>query len=218
MSFRALVVNKPEEGPATQEIQTLTEDQLPEADVTVAVEYSTLNYKDGLCITTSVGLVRKCPHVPGIDFARTLEASDSDAFAPGDKVVLTGWRVGEVWWGGYSQKARVKSEWMARVPGGIETRQAMAVGTAGFTAMLAIMALENHGLTTDAGPVLVTGAAGGVGGEIAAVIADSPAFDYLDAPVQRISAIDAPAIYSPPLEKIQLPKANVVIKKVLEIC
>ena len=190
MSFRALVVNKGEDGPATQEIQDLTEDQLPEGDVTVAVEYSTLNYKDGLCITASGGLVRKFPHVPGIDFAGTVEASDSDQFAPGDKVVLTGWRVGEVWWGGYSQKARVKSEWLTRLPEGIDTRQAMAVGTAGFTSMLAVMALENHGLTTTDGPVLVTGAAGGVGSvatailgnlgyEVAAVTGRPETADYL---------------------------------------
>lgn len=172
MSFRALVVNKNEDGPATQEIQELTEDQLPEADVTVAVEYSTLNYKDGLCITASGGLVRKFPHVPGIDFAGTVESSASDAFQPGDKVVLTGWRVGEVWWGGYSQKARVKSEWLTRLPQGIDTRQAMAVGTAGFTSMLAVMALENQGLTTSNGPVLVTGAAGGVGSVATAILAN----------------------------------------------
>ena len=172
MSFRALVVNKGEDGPATQEIQDLTEDRLPEGDVTVAVEYSTLNYKDGLCITASGGLVRNFPHVPGIDFAGTVEASDSDQFAPGDKVVLTGWRVGEVWWGGYSQKARVKSEWLTRLPEGIDTRQAMAVGTAGFTSMLAVMALENHGLTTSGGPVLVTGAAGGVGSVATAILAN----------------------------------------------
>ncbi len=172
MSFRALVVNKPEDGPVTQEIQDLTEDQLPEADVTVAVEYSTLNYKDGLCINATGGLVRKFPHVPGIDFAGTVETSGSGAFQPGDKVVLTGWRVGEAWWGGYSQKARVKSDWLVRLPEGIDTRQAMAVGTAGFTSMLAVMALENQGLTTDAGPVLVTGAAGGVGSVATAILAN----------------------------------------------
>ena len=116
--------------------------------------------------------MRKFPHVPGIDFAGTVEASDSDQFARGDKVVLTGWRVGEVWWGGYSQKARVKSEWLTPLPGGIDSRQAMAVGTAGFTSMLAIMALENHGMKTSDGPVLVTGAAGGVGSVATAILAN----------------------------------------------
>ena len=172
MSFRALVVNKPEEGPVTQEIKDLEISDLPEADVTVAVDYSTLNYKDGLCITASGGLVRKFPHVPGIDFAGTVEASESDQFTPGEKVVLTGWRVGEVWWGGYSQKARVKSEWLTPLPAGINTRQAMAVGTAGFTSMLAVMALENQGMTPSNGPVLVTGAAGGVGSVATAILAN----------------------------------------------
>ena len=190
MSIRALMVSKEEDGPVSAAVTEITEDQLPEADVTVAVEYSTLNYKDGLCITGNGGLVRNYPHVPGIDFAGTVEASDSDQFAPGDKVVLTGWRVGEVWWGGYSQKARVKSEWLTRLPEGIDTRQAMAVGTAGFTSMLAVMALENHGLTTTDGPVLVTGAAGGVGSvatailgnlgyEVAAVTGRPETADYL---------------------------------------
>ena len=172
MSFRALVVNKDGDGPVTQAVTDLEEDALPEADVTVAVEYSTLNYKDGLCITGTGGLVRNFPHVPGIDFAGTVEKSSSDQFLPGDKVVLTGWRVGEVWWGGYSQKARVKSDWLTRLPEGIDTRQAMAVGTAGFTAMLAIMALESHGMAPEDGPVLVTGAAGGVGSVATAILAE----------------------------------------------
>ncbi|MEM9060805.1 MAG: MDR family oxidoreductase [Pseudomonadota bacterium] len=172
MSIRALVVSKEEDGPVSSEVTTISEDQLPEADVTVAVEYSTLNYKDGLCITGSGGLVRNFPHVPGIDFAGTVEKSDSDAFLPGDKVVLTGWRVGEVWWGGYAQKARVKSDWLVRLPEGIDTKQAMAVGTAGFTSMLSVIALENMGLTQDNGPVLVTGAAGGVGSVATAILAN----------------------------------------------
>ncbi|MEL6999417.1 MAG: MDR family oxidoreductase [Pseudomonadota bacterium] len=172
MSIRALVVSKEEDGPVSSEVTTITEDQLPEADVTVAVEYSTLNYKDGLCITGTGGLVRNFPHVPGIDFAGTVEKSDSDAFLPGDRVVLTGWRVGEVWWGGYSQKARVKSDWLVRLPEEISTKQAMAVGTAGFTSMLSVIALENMGLTVDNGPVLVTGAAGGVGSVATAILAN----------------------------------------------
>ncbi|MEM1159858.1 MAG: MDR family oxidoreductase [Pseudomonadota bacterium] len=172
MAFKALMVTKEDDGPAKAEVTEIEEASLPEGDVTVAVEYSTLNYKDGLCITASGGLVRNFPHVPGIDFAGTVEASDNPAFAPGDKVVLTGWRVGEVWWGGYSQKARVKSEWLTPLPEGIDTRQAMAVGTAGFTSMLAVMALENHGMTPSDGPVLVTGAAGGVGSVATAILAN----------------------------------------------
>lgn len=172
MSFKALMVQRAEDKTVTQEIVDLTVDQLPEADVTVAVEYSTVNYKDGLCITGKGGLVRTYPHVPGIDFAGTVETSSSSDFVPGDKVVLTGWRVGEVWWGGYSQKARVKAEWLTRLPDGIDTRQAMAVGTAGFTAMLSVMALEKQGLAVDSGPVLVTGAAGGVGSVATAILAN----------------------------------------------
>jgi acrylyl-CoA reductase (NADPH) len=171
MSFRALVVDKAEDGTVSQRIAELDEAALPEADVTVAVEYSTLNYKDGLCLTGGGGLVRKYPHVPGIDFAGTVEASDTSAFKPGDRVVLTGWRVGEVWWGGHAQKARVRSDWLVPLPEGLDARQAMAVGTAGFTAMLAVMALERHGLAPGSGPVLVTGASGGVGSVATAILA-----------------------------------------------
>jgi acrylyl-CoA reductase (NADPH) len=152
-------------------VQELAEDRLPAGDVTVAVEYSTLNYKDGLCIGPGGGLVRTYPHVPGIDFAGTVEASDDPRYAPGDRVILTGWRVGEAWWGGYAQKARVKADWLVACPEALTTRQAMAVGTAGFTAMLALMALEEHGLSPDAGEVLVTGAAGGVGSVAVALLA-----------------------------------------------
>jgi acrylyl-CoA reductase (NADPH) len=170
--FKALVVNKDEEsGKISAAVEEITEAQLPDGDVTVAVEYSTLNYKDGLCIGPGGGLVRKYPHVPGIDFAGTVEASDDDRYSPGDKVVLTGWRVGEAHWGGYAQKARVKADWLVPLPAGLDTRQAMAVGTAGFTAMLAVMALEDHGLKVGDGPVLVTGAAGGVGSVAVAILA-----------------------------------------------
>ena len=171
MSFKALVVEKDEAGTVSAGVQDLDESRLPEAGVTVAVEYSTVNYKDGLCITGGGGLVRQYPHVPGIDLAGTVEQSDDARYAPGDKVVLTGWRVGEVWWGGYAQKARVKPEWLVPLPDGLDTRKAMAVGTAGFTAMLAVMALEDHGLAPDQGPVLVTGAAGGVGSVATAILA-----------------------------------------------
>ena len=170
--FDALMVNKDEDtGKTHAEVTQIDLDRLPEGDVTVAVEYSTVNYKDGLCIGPGGGLVRKYPHIPGIDFAGTVEASDDDRYKPGDKVVLTGWRVGEAHWGGYAQKARVKADWLVPLPEGLDTRQAMAVGTAGFTAMLSVMALEDHGLVPGNGPVLVTGAAGGVGSVGVAILA-----------------------------------------------
>ncbi|WP_425078228.1 acryloyl-CoA reductase [Ruegeria denitrificans] len=170
--FNALVMDKDEEsGIATGSIKQLSVDDLPHGDVTVAVEYSTVNYKDGLCLSPKGGgLVRAYPHVPGIDYAGTVEASSDDRYKPGDKVVLTGWRVGEAHWGGYSQKANARADWLVPLPNGLTTRQAMAVGTAGFTAMLAVMALEDHGLTPDRGPVLVTGAAGGVGSVATAIL------------------------------------------------
>ena len=170
--FDALIVTKDEEsGKTSAAVTQIDLDQLPAGEVTVAVEYSTVNYKDGLCIGPGGGLVRKYPHIPGIDFAGTVEASDDDRYKPGDKVVSTGWRVGEAHWGGYSQKARVRADWLVPLPKGLDTRQAMAVGTAGFTAMLAVMALEDHGLKTGHGPVLVTGAAGGVGSVAVAILA-----------------------------------------------
>lgn len=190
MSFQALLVEKDDDGKTSASVQQIDESRLPEGDVTVDVEYSTLNYKDGLCIGPGGGLVRNYPHIPGIDLSGTVAESSNGAYKQGDKVVLTGWRVGEAWWGGYSQKARVKSEWLVPLPEGISTRQAMAVGTAGFTAMLAIMALQDHGLTPEKGPVLVTGGAGGVGSvgiailhnlgfDVAAVTGRPEAGDYL---------------------------------------
>jgi acrylyl-CoA reductase (NADPH) len=169
--FNALIVDRDEVGKTHASVCQLDESQLPEGNVTVAVEYSTLNYKDGLCIGPGGGLVRSYPHVPGIDFAGTVEASDDSRYAPGDKVVSTGWRVGEVRWGGYAQKARVEGDWLVPLPNGLTTQQAMAVGTAGFTAMLAVMALERNGLKPGDGPVLVTGAAGGVGSVATAILA-----------------------------------------------
>ncbi len=166
--FKALLVEKDEDGTTRAAVQELGEDRLPEGDVTVAVEYSTVNYKDGLCVGPGGGLVRTYPHVPGVDLAGTVEASDDARYKPGDKVVLTGWRVGETHWGGYAQKARVRADWLVPLPAGLDTRQAMAVGTAGFTAMLAVMALEDHGIKD--GPVLVTGAAGGVGSVATAIL------------------------------------------------
>ena len=172
MTFRALVVEKDDEGKTSASVQQLDEAQLPEGDVTVAVEYSTVNYKDGLCVGPGGGLVRNYPHIPGIDFAGTVAQSDNPAYKAGDPVVLTGWRVGEAHWGGYAEKARVKADWLVPLPEGLSARAAMAVGTAGFTAMLAIMALEDHGLSPDQGEVLVTGAAGGVGSVATAILAN----------------------------------------------
>ena len=170
--FNALVVNKNDEGKTSAAVQHISLDDLPDGDVVVAVDYSTVNYKDGLCIGPGGGLVRNYPHVPGIDFAGTVETSNDPRYKAGDKVALTGWRVGEVHWGGYAQKARVKADWLVPLPAGLTTRQAMAVGTAGFTAMLAVMALQDHGLTAGSGPVLVTGAAGGVGSVATAILAN----------------------------------------------
>lgn len=158
--FAALLVDKGEDG-VSAAVTDLSEERLPDGDVTVAVRHSTLNYKDGLCLTGGGGLVRSYPHVPGIDFAGVVEASDDPRWRRGDEVVLTGWRVGEVRWGGYATRARVRGDWLVRVPEGLTMRRAMAVGTAGLTAMLAVLALERQGLPD--GPVLVTGAAGGVG-------------------------------------------------------
>ena len=161
--FQALVLHEAG-GKVEPRLETVDEARLPAGEVTVAVEYSTLNYKDGMILQGQGRLVRQYPHVPGIDFAGTVLDSLSPEFKPGDSVVLTGWRVGELQWGGYAERARVKAEHLVRLPEGLTTRQAMAIGTAGFTAMLAVIALERHGLAPGAGDVLVTGAAGGVGG------------------------------------------------------
>ncbi len=171
MTFKALIVDKHDDGQTQASIKEISEDQLPQGDVTIAIDYSTVNYKDGLCLGSGGGLVREYPHIPGIDFAGTVESAEDNRYKPGDKVILTGWRVGEVWWGGYAQKARVKADWLVPLPEGLTTKQAMAVGTAGFTAMLGVLALEDHGLKPDQGPVLVTGAAGGVGSVAIALLA-----------------------------------------------
>lgn len=168
--FRALLLEEAD-GTVAPYLRELSLDDLPPGDVTVAIDYSDLNYKDGMVVKNLGRLVRSFPHVPGIDLAGTVETSASPDFKPGDRVVLTGWRVGEVHWGGFAQKARVDAGWLVPLPDGLTTQQAMAVGTAGFTAMLAIDALEAHGLTPDAGEVLVTGAAGGVGSVAVAILA-----------------------------------------------
>jgi acrylyl-CoA reductase (NADPH) len=170
MSFRALVLHE-EGGRVVPHLETVDDARLPAGDVTVRVAYSTLNYKDGMILAGQGRLVRHYPHVPGIDFAGTVEQSASPDFAPGDPVILTGWRVGEVQWGGYAERARVKADWLVRRPDRLSARQAMAIGTAGFTAMLAIIALKRHGLAPSAGEVLVTGAAGGVGSIAVALLA-----------------------------------------------
>lgn len=188
--FKALLIEKSDDETVTMGIKDLDEAQLPEGNVSVDVEYTTVNFKDGLFMDTTSGRLRNFPHVPGIDFSGTVSASEDSRYAAGDKVVLTGWRVGETHWGGYAQKARLDADWLVPLPEGLTTRQAMAVGTAGFTAMLAVMALEDHGLKPEDGPVLVTGAAGGVGSvatailaklgyEVAAVTGRPEAADYL---------------------------------------
>lgn len=160
--FQALLIEKHDEAPRVG-IAELADTQLPEGDVTVRVLYSTLNYKDALAITGRGPVVRQFPMVPGIDFAGVVEASSHPQYQPGDRVLLNGWGVGENHWGGLAEKARVKGEWLIPLPSALSEFQAMAVGTAGYTAMLCLMALERHGLTPQSGKVLVTGATGGVG-------------------------------------------------------
>jgi acrylyl-CoA reductase (NADPH) len=169
-SFKALVLEE-SDGAVTPAIRDLGLSDLPAGNVTVAIDYSDLNYKDGMVVRNIGRLVRTFPHVPGVDFAGTVETSESPDFRPGDRIVLTGWRVGEAHWGGYAQKARVDAGWLVPLPDGLSAQQAMAVGTAGFTAMLAIDALEAHGLEPGTGDVLVTGAAGGVGSVAVAILA-----------------------------------------------
>lgn len=172
-SFRALVLNASDDGKKiTPEFQTLTVDDLPAGDVLVRVSHSTLNYKDGMILNGLGRLVRDYPHVPGVDFAGEVVTSFDDRYQPGDRVILTGWRVGESHWGGYAQMARVKADWLVPLPAGLTAAQAMAIGTAGFTAMLAVMALEEQGVAPQAdGEILVTGAAGGVGSVAISILA-----------------------------------------------
>jgi acrylyl-CoA reductase (NADPH) len=160
--FKAIVIEKGDSG-QTVGLTDFDEDNLMEGDVTVAVEWSTLNYKDGLAITGKAPVVRRFPMIPGIDLAGTVEASSHPDWKPGDKVILNGFGLGETHLGAYAEKARVKGHWLVPLPAGLSAREAMAIGTAGYTAMLAVMALERHGLTPERGPLVVTGAAGGVG-------------------------------------------------------
>ena len=169
--FKALLLTKNPDGATLAEITALDEAQLPEGEVLVDVAYSTVNYKDALAITGKSPVVRKFPMVPGIDFAGTVAESRDARFKPGDSVILNGWGVGENHWGGLAQKARVKADWLVPMPQGMDARQAMAIGTAGYTAMLCVMALQDRGVTPAAGPVLVTGANGGVGSIAIALLA-----------------------------------------------
>ena len=168
--FKAILIDK-QDGAQSARLAEVNETQLPEAAVTVRVEYSTINYKDGLAITGKSPVVRKFPMVPGIDFAGVVEASTNEAWRPGDRVLLNGWGVGEGHWGGLAQKARVNAEWLQRIPEQFSSKQAMAIGTAGYTASLSVHALVKQGLTPDRGEVLVTGASGGVGSVAIALLA-----------------------------------------------
>ncbi|MCB9993210.1 MAG: oxidoreductase [Hyphomicrobiaceae bacterium] len=162
MSFRAVLIEKTDQGQSVR-LAELEDSDLPEGDVTIDTAYSTLNYKDALALTGSAPIVRQYPMVPGVDLVGTVARSDNIAFGPGDQVILNGWGVGEKHWGGLAQKARLRSDWLIRLPEGISPIHAMACGTAGYTAALCVMALERNGVRPGDGPVLVTGATGGVG-------------------------------------------------------
>ena len=168
-TFKAIVVEKSEGGQKVG-LADFDEANLMDGDVTVHVEWSTVNYKDGLALTGKAPVVRRFPMIPGIDFAGTVESSSHPQWKPGDRVILNGWGVGETHLGGYAEKARVKGDWLVPLPARNSARGAMAIGTAGYTAMLAVMALERHGVTPSSGPIAVTGAAGGVGSVAIAVL------------------------------------------------
>lgn len=169
--FQGILIDKDEAGYRTG-LQAIDESQLPEGDVTVQVAWSTLNYKDGLAMTGRAPVVRRFPMVPGIDFAGTVVESRHPAWQAGDRVILNGWGVGETHWGGLAERARVSGDWLVRLPAGFTPRQAMAIGTAGYTAMLCVMALERHGIRPGDGEILVTGASGGVGSVAIALLAN----------------------------------------------
>ncbi len=162
-TFKAILISRDENKKQSVDVVDMTEDELMEGDVTVAVEATTINYKDGLAITGKAPVVRRWPMIPGIDFAGTVTRSSHPGWKEGDKVVLNGWGVGETHYGGFSGRARVNGEWLVPLPASMSPHDAMAVGTAGYTAMLSVMALEGHGIKPESGPVIVTGAAGGVG-------------------------------------------------------
>lgn len=169
--FKAIYLTQDEEKNVTASLSDVDEADLPENNVAIDVEYSTINYKDGLAIMGKPGVVRNYPMIPGIDLAGIVTASDSADYSAGDRVVLNGWDVGEMHWGGLAQKSRLQSEWLVPIPDAFDTKQAAAIGTAGYTAMLCILALEEHGVTPENGPILVTGASGGVGSTAVAILA-----------------------------------------------
>jgi acrylyl-CoA reductase (NADPH) len=169
-TFKAILIEKAESGQKVGLVD-FDENDLMDGDVTVRVEWSTVNYKDGLAITGKAPVVRRFPMIPGVDFAGTVESSSHPEWKPGDRVVLNGWGLGETHLGAYAEKARVKGDWLVPLPAGMQPRDAMAIGTAGYTAMLAVMALERHGLTPASGAIVVTGAAGGVGSVAVALLA-----------------------------------------------
>src|SRR4051812_39469509 len=162
-NFKAILISRDSDKKQSVAVTELSEADLMDGDVTVSVEHTTVNYKDGLAITGKAPVVRRFPLIPGIDFAGTVLTSSHPDFAAGDKVVLNGWGVGETHHGGYARRARVKGDWLVPLPAELTTRDAMTIGTAGYTAMLSVMALERHGITPERGPLIVTGAAGGVG-------------------------------------------------------
>ncbi|MGB0466306.1 MAG: MDR family oxidoreductase [Pontibacterium sp.] len=210
--FKALVLNEVE-GKTVAAVETLELEALPAEDVLVEVDYSSLNYKDGLAVTGTGKIIRNFPMVPGIDLVGTVVESAAAQYQAGDKVIMTGWSVGENYWGGYSQMARMKAEWLVPLPEAMEPRRAMEIGTAGLTAMLCVMALEEGGVTPESGPVVVTGAAGGVGSvavsilaglgyEVAAVTGRSETEDYLrKLGASRIVTREAMLEKSRPLER-----------------
>jgi len=161
--FNSLVLNKIDDQKATGKVEEITVSDLPEGDVLINIDYSTINYKDALAITSSSPIIKNYPMVPGIDFSGTVEETSNNNFKIGDKVILNGFGVGEKYWGGLSQKARVNGDWLVKLPEKFTTKQAMAIGTAGYTAMLCVLALEKNGVTPEKGEILVTGATGGVG-------------------------------------------------------
>jgi acrylyl-CoA reductase (NADPH) len=170
MSFNAVLVNRSEDKKITSSLEVIDESQLPDGDVTVDIDFSTLNYKDGLAITGAAPVIRNYPMVPGIDFAGTVTESTHASWKAGDKVILNGWGVGEVHWGGLAQKARVNGDWLIAKPESLNSYQAMAIGTAGYTAMLCVMALQANGVKPEDGEILVTGANGGVGSFSVAIL------------------------------------------------
>ncbi len=169
--MRALLLSKSAEDEFSHAVVELTDDDLPEGDTTVAVEYSTINYKDGLAITNTSPIVRRWPMVPGVDLAGTVISTESESLKVGDRVVCNGWDVGEKHWGGLAERARLQAEWLTPLPDDFSTYHAAAIGTAGYTAMLCVLALERNGVTPDSGPVVVSGAAGGVGSVAVAILA-----------------------------------------------